>query len=224
MTLSTLGVRTLSGWGVHAGLGGQLAVHPRVALRGNTGVLYRDDAGVLMRDSQLFVGVDAVQKPGVRLTLSGGVGVPTGRAGTALGVAATSTGSVDPWAGVDFFWGSTWLLAVNAQGRAPLYAGTDAVKQGPYGNVSVLGGRRLGPIDGVLAGGVAAAGATGPGRFQEIALSGQFVWMPAERWGVGAQVRVPLNPAGANYRASAGVSVTRVLQREHGHDAAPEAH
>jgi len=184
-----------------------------------------DHGGFALRDSNLQVSHLLVNRPDLLLRGRLGASLPLGTLGNALTVAPGATRSVDPTAGLDVVTGGTWLGVFGLEGRVPVYEGSDDVRQGAFGRLDVRGARRVSdravPWVG-LSTSAQANDSLGSGDFVELAATAGAIVNLAERWGLSAQVRVPVAgaPWPTPYAFAGGIGVSRVLggekEEEHG--------
>ncbi|GEM_PF-2089509 len=174
-----------------------------------------------LRDAQLSVTWKGLDQPTQALRIHGGLTLPTGATGETTAFTPWSTGSVDPWASVDYYRGSSWLVGGAFTHRQPLYAGTDGYRNGGKTNLDLSVARRN--RWGVAAGRLAfMRSGAGQGRasgeaFTEVDLALSWLHEIDDQWAVTGHLRVPLyyNALGTPlpYRVAVGLSVARVTAR-----------
>jgi len=176
-------------------IGVEVPVSHKVAAVGWVGAQRHGDGTIDPRDATIGALWLPVVTDEWTVRLQPGLSIPTGGIGSGLSFRPLSTASVDPWLSADIVAGRAWVAGLSLVGRAPLYAGWDDVRQGPFLRVDLRGARRLGKVV-VFAGPSAVRQAPGSpalstAKFTELAATAGGVFHIAERWSMTAQMRVP---------------------------------
>ena len=176
------------------------------------------DGSYAVRDGFLLATIDVVNKPTRVLRVKPGVTLPIGGVSAGLSVTPLTTGSFDPWLQVDALVGGTWIGGATLTVRAPVFEGSDAVRQGVRSRLDLKGARRLGPgvgwfgATGVVQGG----GQVRPDSTLELNLAGGWVHELNPSWVLGIDARLPVyfspNMGSGHYVAALGLTVTRASQ------------
>ncbi|MFT4624546.1 MAG: hypothetical protein ACI8PZ_003205 [Myxococcota bacterium] len=202
-------------------LSARIPLSDRVALRPVISMNRSSKGNIAARDGLLLVPIRLVDTATTRLSVSPGLNLPIGSVGAGTQFTPLSTGSVDPWLGVDAISGSAWLVSASVAVRTPLYAGTDGVRQGPYVRTALRGARRIGQGGAAWLGVSPVVGtpsSDGRGSFAEVAaVAGGTIPLGAT-WALTPQTRVPLWQVTSSYAVSFGLSVSAVIGGNAGDD------
>lgn len=176
------------------GLGLTAPLTTRLSAALSTGAVLQA-GGLLLQDPTLSAPLLLVDTSPWVARISPGLTLPLGNAVPTLGGSPAATSSVDPWLEAEVVGGSLWMLVARAETRAPLYAGSDGVRQGAFGRADLQLARRLGGRAVAWAGLSPAGqrdndlGAGGSGELSAVA-GGQ--WNLSQHTALSAHVRLPL--------------------------------
>jgi hypothetical protein len=169
-----------------------------------------------LRDATLGVNLRVLDSAKLSIRVTPAFTLPLGSTTAQLvSVTPLSSGSVDPQLGADLVFGGTWVGAVSAMTRVPLYAGRDGRVQGALGVLGLTLGRRTGPTVPYV--GLSGIGELADSRrenaFFELAGVAGIAVAPHPRWGVRTALRVPAMglPQRPPYLGALTVAVTGVF-------------
>ncbi len=168
-----------------------------------------------LRDGFLDASFDVINEPSRVLRVKPGLTLPLGTVTSDTSFSPMTTGSFDPWLQLEGLVGGTWIGGLNLTLRAPVYRGTDGVRQGTRLRIDAKGARRT--ARGVGWAGVTSTAQTGGEVYDsasiEVEVAGGWFFDISDRWGLGLDVRIPVYQRTAyrmEYIVAGGLSVTRV--------------
>jgi hypothetical protein len=191
------------------------------------GVHRHADGSLDPRDAVAALSWVPVSRDTLVVRLLPGVNIPTGGVGSGIYATPLSTASFDPWLTGDVVVGGTWLAALTAVARVPLYAGWDQIRQGTFLRTDLRGAHRFGDV-------VPWLGVSGVRQFpsdpagavpdaSELAGTAGGVANLSARWSITAQMRVSLlTTEDLPRQTSGGLTVRAVVgSPSHKHDHGP---